>query len=389
MVVAEDGGLVDEGFGSSVFPAEGVGADDAEAVVVAGLDGSAVGEGLVEDVPGGRDGDGGDGHRFGLLVGAGADAEEAQHGALSGVELGVEDLDGPAVLVEVVAGEAGEDVEDAGGAGGGAVAVFGVEADGGAASGGHGGADLAFDEGVDEQGQEVAAQQGFDAGGAVQADRGDGLGAFEAVVASFEVRLVAVGGEDLGGVSSASLVISGQQPSEAAARRTAWARSFQVSRGRICGFWRNVVSRSGTCRGGWRCSACRVLRLTADRRRTRRCRCRPGRPGRRLRLPIRVLIRLLGPARRPASSARSRSARSMRAARAVASRAAFGGRADPDDPIAFGRAREATRRPTARRADWPRRRAGTGEGLGPRRGTVAGQTSPGTSGPPGGCGAAR
>ena len=51
---------------------------------------------------------------------------------------------------------------------------------------------------MDEQGQEVAAQQGFDAGGAVEVDGGDGLGAFEAVVAAFEVGLVAVGGEDLG-----------------------------------------------------------------------------------------------------------------------------------------------------------------------------------------------
>jgi hypothetical protein len=52
-VGAEDGGLVDEGFGSPVFPAEGVGTDDAGAVVVGGLHGSAVGDGLVEHVPGG------------------------------------------------------------------------------------------------------------------------------------------------------------------------------------------------------------------------------------------------------------------------------------------------------------------------------------------------
>ena len=61
---AEDGGLVDERFGSSVFPAEGVGADDTEAVVVSDFHGAAFGYGLVEDVPGGRDGDGGDGHRL-------------------------------------------------------------------------------------------------------------------------------------------------------------------------------------------------------------------------------------------------------------------------------------------------------------------------------------
>jgi hypothetical protein len=108
--------------------------------------------------------------------------------------------------------EAGEDVQDAGGAGGGAVAVFWVEGDGRVGGGGHGGADLAFDESVDEQGQEVAAQQGFDAGRVVESDRGDGLGAFEAVVASFEVGLVSVGGEDLGGSETCVVGYQGPAP---------------------------------------------------------------------------------------------------------------------------------------------------------------------------------
>jgi hypothetical protein len=69
---------------------------------------------------------------------------------------------------------------------------------------------LALDEGVDEQGQEVAAQQGFVAGWAVEVNRSDRLGAFEAVVASFEVRLVAVGGEDPGRGESG--VVSDQRP---------------------------------------------------------------------------------------------------------------------------------------------------------------------------------
>ena len=106
--------------------------------------------------------------------------EESEHSALAGVEFGFEGLKEASVLVEVVAGEVGEDVEDAGGAGCGAVAVFGVESDCRDAGRGHGGPDLAFDEGMDEQGQEVAAQQCFDADGAVQVDGGDSLGAFSA-----------------------------------------------------------------------------------------------------------------------------------------------------------------------------------------------------------------
>ena len=64
--------------------------------------------------------------------------------------MGIEDLDGSAVAVEVVAVQPAEDLEGAGGAGCCAVAVFGVEGDGGAGLG-HGVADLAFDEGGDDR----------------------------------------------------------------------------------------------------------------------------------------------------------------------------------------------------------------------------------------------
>jgi len=47
---------------------------------------------------------------------------------------------------------------------------------------GHGGADLAFDERAEEQGEVVAAEQGFDAGGVVQPDRVGVLDGFEEVV---------------------------------------------------------------------------------------------------------------------------------------------------------------------------------------------------------------
>lgn len=66
--VVEDGGLVDEDFGPAVFPAEGVGAQDAEPVVVAGADGASVGESGVEDSPGGGDLSGRGGDRWFLLV---------------------------------------------------------------------------------------------------------------------------------------------------------------------------------------------------------------------------------------------------------------------------------------------------------------------------------
>jgi hypothetical protein len=44
----------------------------------------------------------------------------------------------------------------------------------------------------------VAEQECLDPVGVLQEDRGNDLGSFEEVVASFEVGLVAVGGQDLG-----------------------------------------------------------------------------------------------------------------------------------------------------------------------------------------------
>ena len=53
----DDGGLVDEGFGSPVLPPEGVGAENAEAVVVAGADGAAFDpKQRLALIPAGRDG---------------------------------------------------------------------------------------------------------------------------------------------------------------------------------------------------------------------------------------------------------------------------------------------------------------------------------------------
>ena len=113
------------------------------------------------------------------------------------------------VVEEVVAGEAGEDVQDAGGGGRGAAAVFGVSESCLIPLLFTAFPDSAFDERVDEHGDQVAAQQGFDAGGVVQKHGCDQLAAFELRVALFQVGLVFVGGEQLRAVRSRSLLISG------------------------------------------------------------------------------------------------------------------------------------------------------------------------------------
>ena len=62
----------------------------------------------------------------------------------------------------------------------------------------HGGADLSFDEGGDEQGQELAAEQCFDPCRVLQQYGCGVLDALEEVVAPFEVGLVTVRGEYVG-----------------------------------------------------------------------------------------------------------------------------------------------------------------------------------------------
>src|SRR5674476_682577 len=79
-----------------------------------------------------------------------------------------------------------------------AVAELGVERDVIQGRGCHGGADLSFDEGGDEQRQELAAEQCFDPGRVLQQHWCGVLDAFEEVVAPFEVGLVTVRGEYLG-----------------------------------------------------------------------------------------------------------------------------------------------------------------------------------------------
>src|SRR6266540_1505550 len=98
-----------------------------------------------------------------------------------------------AVAVQFVAGEVVEDGENPFGGRRLAGAQFGVERDVGGGGGFHGGADLAFDECADEEGEELAAEDRFDAGGVAEPDRVGVLDGLEQVVAAFEVGLVPVG----------------------------------------------------------------------------------------------------------------------------------------------------------------------------------------------------
>ena len=104
--------------------------------------------------------------------------------------------------------------------------VFGVDRELLQAALGHGSADLSFDERLDQHGDEVAAQQSFDAGRVVQEHRRDQLGALELGVAFLQVGLPLVGGEQLG---TGVLVVADQRehPSEAAS----WATWVSLTEG--------------------------------------------------------------------------------------------------------------------------------------------------------------
>lgn len=132
------------------------------------------------------------------------------------------------VAGEVVALDVGEVVEDAGGGWRGAGAVFVVERQFGDAFAVHRGAELALDQRAAQQGDEVAGEQRFDAGWAVERDGGGGVDGLELVVALFEVGLVAVGGQDLGVGERVVVADQREQPSEAASWRT-WPGSIWMS----------------------------------------------------------------------------------------------------------------------------------------------------------------
>ena len=104
--------------------------------------------------------------------------------------------------------ERGEVVEDAGRGRGGAGAVFGVERQVGDLLAGHRVAQFALDQAAAQQRDELAGEQCFDAGGALERDRRGVLDGLQLVVAFLEVGLVAVGDQDLG---VGELVVVGDQ----------------------------------------------------------------------------------------------------------------------------------------------------------------------------------
>jgi hypothetical protein len=114
-------------------------------------------------------------------------------------EFGLEGLhEAPLLVDQVVTGQTGEDVQDAGGGRRGAAAVLGVDGQLVDSVFGHGGADLASDEGLDEHRDEVAAQQALDPGRVVEEDRGDELRALELGMPLLQVGLPLVGGPQRG-----------------------------------------------------------------------------------------------------------------------------------------------------------------------------------------------
>ena len=115
--------------------------------------------------------------------------------------------------------------------------------------------------------------------------------------------------------------MSGQQPSEAATLFTTWGRSFQVSLKRVLRLWRKVVF--GLGEPPW--LAVYVLSRSSFTESSKNS-VVPLASSSALaasRAATRVFVRHFGPLRRVASCDSSRSERSMRAARAVASRAFF------------------------------------------------------------------
>lgn len=137
------------------------------------------------------------------------DIEKLEDQSLQLGELGFEDLDdrtvgGDQVLVSRPAEDAGQ----ARCAWGRVPASFGVERELLETTGRHGWADLAFDEGWDQRGDEVVCQQSFDACGVMKEHRSNRLRNLQHVVPAFEVGLVLVDSEYL---NRAEIVVAGDE----------------------------------------------------------------------------------------------------------------------------------------------------------------------------------
>ncbi|NUN49393.1 MAG: hypothetical protein HUU15_11255 [Candidatus Brocadiae bacterium] len=129
-------------------------------------------------------------HKFIIQV------HEPENVLLEVVEVGLEDLRKLGALVESVALERGEQIDDALGAGSTAEALLGVERKSVNACCRHAFAEFAFDEGVDEDGDEVQEQERLDARDALQPDGSEVLDALELLVPLFQAWLELVRLED-------------------------------------------------------------------------------------------------------------------------------------------------------------------------------------------------
>ena len=126
-----------------------------------------------------------------------ADVEELEHEALGVGELVIECLDELAGAKQAVAAQGLEEGEDLVGGRGLALPAFGVERDRAELALFHGGADLALDERVEEDRDEVEEEKGLDALDGLEVDRNDLGRGLELLVALFDEGLELVGLQQL------------------------------------------------------------------------------------------------------------------------------------------------------------------------------------------------
>ncbi len=123
--------------------------------------------------------------------------------------------------------EARKDLKDAVRTGGQAVAVLRVQRQRREAARGHGPAHLPFEEGLDQQNDEVEEEEGLDAALVLEEHGGDRVHELELLVALLQPGLVFVGREDLG---QGEITIVGDEREDAVAPRVVLYRKSRFRR---------------------------------------------------------------------------------------------------------------------------------------------------------------
>src|SRR3990172_1459812 len=103
------------------------------------------------------------------------------------------------VAPEVILAQRLEDLKDFVGGRGSALTLLGGERGGGQTARRHGAADLALDQGVEGDGEEVEEQEGLDALHALEVHRDDRGGGLELLMSLLDAGLILVGEQELGG----------------------------------------------------------------------------------------------------------------------------------------------------------------------------------------------